>query len=365
MGQPVGLRHTASCRRCAATRPWRLSPGLLSVGIVLVSLIQIAAPSTERPGAAFTHGRAFFVGHAYAVCPHARQSGGGHLAGTQLRKNEGYGRLGLARGRTVRRADREVVAMSQSKDDATREALERVRLVGGLPQHLGIVMDGNRRYAKSRGCPTGWGHLKGKERLEQTIRWVLIDLQIPCLTVYALSLDNLAKRSPNEVAQLCDLIALGLDEMRCSDDFKQHDIRVKIAGATEALPDRLRESVRAVEDETKERGSGGQLTLCIGYGGREDLVAAARRMAKDYADGILVESEMTEGALGERLWTADLPDADLVIRTSGEERISNFLLWQIAYAELFFSPLPWPAFDAEALIRALEHYTHRHRRFGQ
>jgi undecaprenyl diphosphate synthase len=363
MGQPVGRRHATSYRRYASARPFRLSPFLLSFAIVLVSLIQLAAPSTERPGAAFTHGRAFLVGHAYAVCPHARQFGGGHHAGTQLRMNEGYGRL--ARGRTVRRAVRAVVAMSQSKDDATREALERVRLEGGLPQHLGIVMDGNRRYAKSRGCPTGWGHLKGKERLEQTIRWVLIDLQIPCLTVYALSLDNLAKRSPNEVAQLCDLIAVGLDEMRCSADIKQHDIRVKIAGATEALPDRLRESVRAVEDETKERGSGGQLTLCIGYGGREDLVAAARRMAKDYAEGILVESEMTEEALGERLWTADLPDADLVIRTSGEERISNFLLWQIAYAELFFSPLPWPAFDAEALIRALEHYTHRHRRFGQ
>lgn len=264
-----------------------------------------------------------------------------------------------------RSPERTVVATSQSKEEATREALARVRLQGGLPQHLAIVMDGNRRYAKSMDCPTGWGHLKGKERLEQTIRWVLIDLQIPCLTVYALSLDNFAKRSPNEVAQLCDLIALGLDELRGSADIEKHDVRVKIAGDVEALPDRLRDAAREVEDATKGRGSGGLLTICIGYGGREDLVAAARRMAKDYADGLLLESDMTAEAMAERLWTGGLPDADLVIRTSGEERISNFLLWHMAYSELFFSPLPWPAFDAAALIEALEHYAHRNRRFGQ
>jgi len=378
--RPAGRREQASapCSRRPAPRPharlptvpvcrpWRVSPGLLAMA--LASLAGFAAPSAERAGAALNSPSVCCRGDAPLAF--ACSSGGGRCVGAQIRKSvrpSGLHALPLApRWRMLRQGgERAVVAMSRRGEDETRAAMERLRMHGGLPQHLGIVMDGNRRYAKSQTRPTGWGHLKGKERLEQTIRWVLMDLQIPCLTVYALSLDNLSKRSPGEVEQLCDLIALGLDELRCSADIKEHGIRVKIAGAVEALPERLRKSVQAVEDETRDRGSGGLLTLCIGYGGREDLVEAARRMARDVAEGVLQETDITEKAISERLWTAGLPDADLVIRTSGEERISNFLLWHIAYSELFFSPLPWPAFDAEALIDALGHYSHRNRRFGQ
>jgi len=243
--------------------------------------------------------------------------------------------------------------------------LERRRLQGGLPQHLAIVMDGNRRYAKSLGFPTAYGHLKGKERLEQTIRWVLVDLRVPFLTVYALSLDNLTKRSPEELEHLLGLIAAGLDELRGSADIEKHDIRVKVAGDIAALPSRLRTAAEAVEAATQHRGSGGLLTICLGYGGRQDLVEAARRTALDYASGALSLDDINEQAISDRLSTAGVPDADLVVRTSGEERISNFLLWQIAYAELFFSPLPWPAFDADALLEALEHFAQRSRRFGK
>ena len=243
-----------------------------------------------------------------------------------------------------------------------------------------------------RVAPGRYGHLKGKERLEQTIRWVLVDLRIPFLTVYALSQENFAKRTPEvlpslvpsptapcarlrvgarpcpcrrtwrcnrpdaparggrarvqELEDLLGLIATGLDELRGSADIQKHDIRVKIAGDVAALPPRLRAAAEAVEEATKLRGMGGVLTICLGYGGRQELVAAARRTALDYASGALSLDDINEQAISDRLSTAGVPDADLVVRTSGEKRISNFLLWHIAYAELFFSPLPWPAFDA-------------------
>ena len=149
-----------------------------------------------------------------------------------------------------------------------------------------------------------------------------------------------------ELEHLLGLIAAGLDELRGSADIEKHDIRVKVAGDIAALPSRLRTAAEAVEAATQHRGSGGLLTICLGYGGRQDLVEAARRTALDYASGALSLDDINEQAISDRLSTAGVPDADLVVRTSGEERISNFLLWQIAYAELFFSPLPWPAFDA-------------------
>jgi len=149
-----------------------------------------------------------------------------------------------------------------------------------------------------------------------------------------------------ELEDLLGLIATGLDELRGSADIQKHDIRVKIAGDVAALPPRLRAAAEAVQEETKKRGKGGVLTICLGYGGRQELVAAARRTALDYASGELSLDDINEQAISDRLSTAGVPDADLVVRTSGEKRISNFLLWHIAYAELFFSPLPWPAFDA-------------------
>lgn len=253
---------------------------------------------------------------------------------------------------------------SNRSEASIRELMIRRRMQGGLPHHLAIVMDGNRRYAKSLGYPTAVGHWKGKERLEQMIRWVLCDLRIPCLTVYALSLENLSNRRPEEVEQLVEVIGRGLDELCNSQDIRDFDIRVQIVGSRDALPPRLRQAADGVEQHTANSTSGGVLTICLAYGGRQDLVEAARRTAVDYASGRLKECDITDQALSQRLWTSALPDADLVIRTSGEERISNFLLWQIAYAELFFSPLPWPAFDSEALLAALEHYAQRSRRFG-
>ena len=176
------------------------------------------------------------------------------------------------------------VALSRSarhrSDADIRDEMARMRTRGGLPRHLAIVMDGNRRYAHSRGYPAAVGHLRGKARLEQTIRWVLCDLRIPCLTVYALSLDNISKRAPEELDQLFGLIAQGLDELRTSDDIAESGIRVKVAGALHALPasaENVRRAAEAVEAATHAGGSGGLLTICIAYGGREDLVEAARK----------------------------------------------------------------------------------------
>ena len=203
--------------------------------------------------------------------------------------------------RLLRGGERKRAALSQSarhrSDADIRDEMARMRTRGGLPRHLAIVMDGNRRYAHSRGYPAAVGHLRGKARLEQTIRWVLCDLRIPCLTVYALSLDNISKRAPEELDQLFGLIAQGLDELRTSDDIAQFGIRVKVAGALHALPasaQNVRRAAEAVEAATRAGGTGGLLTICIAYGGREDLVEAARKTALDFASGSLAEADITE-----------------------------------------------------------------------
>lgn len=238
----------------------------------------------------------------------------------------------------------------------------------GLPQHLAIIMDGNRRFAKARGQPASFGHLQGKHRLQQVIQWVMVELGIQHLTVYALSVDNLHKRPPIELAYLAELMASGLEELASHPTLVEQRIQVKVAGCLDGLPERLQQAAALVQKKSTsivDGTPGGVLTVCIGYSGRSEILEACKTLAKDISDGSVQSSDVTEGALEARMWTAGSPHPDVVIRTSGEARLSNFMLWQMAYSELVFVEETWPELDAAVLLRALRDFARRARRFGK
>ncbi len=232
-----------------------------------------------------------------------------------------------------------------------------------LPEHVSIIMDGNRRFAWGKNLERGAGHAQGKEKLKEVMDWIL-DLKIPYFTVYALSTENLKERSEVELEGLFDLYVAGLNEI--AEDPKIHDngVKVQAVGRLSLLPDRVREALKNAESRTEEY-SDFLFTICLAYGGREEIVDAVRDVAVAHADGELPLDMIDQQQISSRLYTAELPDPDLVIRTSGEERISNFLLWQIAYSELHFTDVHWPSFSKVDLYEALESYQMRRRRYGE
>jgi len=251
-----------------------------------------------------------------------------------------------------------------SRTDRIRANRLRDRLREGvLPKHVSIIMDGNRRFAWNSQLDRDVGHNQGKEKLKEVMEWIL-DLEIPYFTVYALSTENISERSEEELESLYDLYVSGLTEI--SEDPKIHarKVRVQAVGRLELLPERVREAIRVAEESTSEY-SEFLFTVCLAYGGREEIVDAVRDVAAAHADGeISLESIDTE-QISRRLYTSNLPDPDLVIRTSGEERISNFLLWQIAYSELHFTDVHWPSFTKSDLYEALESFQKRRRKYGR
>ena len=251
-----------------------------------------------------------------------------------------------------------------SRTDRIRANRLRDRLrEGDLPKHVSIIMDGNRRFAWNSQLDRDVGHNQGKEKLKEVMEWIL-DLEIPYFTVYALSTENISERSEEELESLYDLYVSGLTEI--SEDPKIHarKVRVQAVGRLELLPERVREAIRVAEESTSEY-SEFLFTVCLAYGGREEIVDAVRDVAAAHADGeISLESIDTE-QISRRLYTSNLPDPDLVIRTSGEERISNFLLWQIAYSELHFTDVHWPSFTKYDLYEALESFQKRRRKYGR
>lgn len=251
-----------------------------------------------------------------------------------------------------------------SRTDRIRANRLRDRLrEGDLPKHVSIIMDGNRRFAWNSQLDRDVGHNQGKEKLKEVMEWIL-DLEIPYFTVYALSTENISERSEEELESLYDLYVSGLTEI--SEDPKIHarKVRVQAVGRLELLPERVREAIRVAEESTSEY-SEFLFTVCLAYGGREEIVDAVRDVAAAHADGeISLESIDTE-QISRRLYTSNLPDPDLVIRTSGEERISNFLLWQIAYSELHFTDVHWPSFTKSDLYEALESFQKRGRKYGR
>jgi undecaprenyl diphosphate synthase len=217
---------------------------------------------------------------------------------------------------------------------------------------VAIIMDGNGRWASQRGLPVAAGHREGTRALRRTVE-AAIDLGIEDLVVYAFSTENWT-RPQGEVDDLMDIFAETIE--RELPDLAQQGVRTRFIGRRDRAPDWLRERMAALEIETADKDTL-HLWIAFDYGGRAEIVDAVRRVLEDGADP-------DEKALSERMYAPDLPDPDLLIRTSGELRISNFLLWQLAYAELVFVDVLWPDFGEEQLRSALTEYAQRHRRFG-
>ena len=232
-----------------------------------------------------------------------------------------------------------------------------------MPEHVSIIMDGNRRFAWSSNIGRDLGHHHGKEKLKEVMDWIL-DLEIPYLTVYALSTENMHERPEDELESLYDLYVSGLDEIAADPQIHSRGVKVQAVGRLESLPSKVRDAIDRAESQTAGH-SNFLFTICLAYGGREEIVDAVREVATDHAKGELALESIDSAQISARMYTADLPDPDLVIRTSGEERISNFLLWQIAYSELHFTDVHWPSFSKNDLYEALESYQSRRRRYGE
>lgn len=229
----------------------------------------------------------------------------------------------------------------------------------GTPRHVAIIMDGNGRWATSKGWPRLVGHRKGAERVKEIVR-AAPDLGVEYLTMYAFSTENW-KRSTEEVLGLMGLFARYIKGE--AEALSAEGVRMRFIGDRGRLDQRLQDLMHWIEDRTKGN-SRLNLTVAINYGGRDELVRATRRIAERVASGTLDPAEIDEASLDDALDSADIPDPDLVIRTSGETRVSNFLLWQAAYAEFEFSPVLWPDFTPEVMAEILGRFGKRDRRFG-
>lgn len=227
------------------------------------------------------------------------------------------------------------------------------------PRHVAIIMDGNRRWAKARNLPRVEGHRRGAEAVRATVR-AAADLGIGYLTLFAFSSENW-RRPLAEVDDLMGLLRLYL--RREIAELHRNDVRVRIIGEREGLAQDLQALIEQAEETTQ--GNGGlQLILALNYGGQAEIVRGARQLAQRAAAGEIAPEDIDENMLRACFYAPDVPDPELVIRTSGEQRLSNFLLWQSAYAELVFDDVLWPDFDRHALERAIAAFCGRERRFG-
>ncbi len=229
-----------------------------------------------------------------------------------------------------------------------------------MPRHVGIIMDGNGRWAESRGLPRLEGHRRGSDSVRAVTR-AARRIGLPALTLYAFSSQNW-QRPPGEVEGLMDLLRDYL--LRERQEILENGIRLHAIGELDRLPARVREPLDELRAISAAH-TGMTLTLALSYGGREEIVHMARKVAEDAACGQLSPSAVDAQAVEERLWTHGLPPLELVVRTSGEVRVSNFLLWQLAYAELHLTDTLWPDFGEYDLLVALDDFQRRERRFGK
>jgi undecaprenyl diphosphate synthase len=227
------------------------------------------------------------------------------------------------------------------------------------PTHVAIIMDGNGRWAKDRGLPRLEGHRRGADVVREVTTFAR-ELGISYLTLYSFSVQNWA-RPPAEVAGLMQLLEDYCRRER--DTLMKNGIRLATIGDLSRLPAATREAVQWLKRETRDNAQM-TLTLALDYGGREEIVGAVRKLLDDVRSGRVDAEAVDEAAVSARLDTASLPDPDLVIRTSGEQRVSNFLLWQLAYAELYFTDVRWPDFTREHFVAALADFAGRERRYG-
>lgn len=230
---------------------------------------------------------------------------------------------------------------------------------GKVPRHVAIILDGNGRWAKRRGMPRNYGHVQGAKNVEVICR-AAHDMGIKYLTVYAFSTENW-KRPQDEVDALMKLLNQYMKN--CQKTAKKNNMKVRVIGDKSGLSEPIQRDIAALEEATKEY-DGLNFTIALNYGGRDELTRAVRKIARAVKDGEIDPGDITEELISKYLDTAGLPDPDLMIRTSYELRISNYLLWQLAYAEFYFTEVPWPDFDEKELQKAVEAYQQRDRRFG-
>lgn len=223
-------------------------------------------------------------------------------------------------------------------------------------------MDGNRRFARQLGLEEGSGHVKGKEKLEDMLDWCT-DLGIKVLTVYAFSTENF-RRDSKEVRDLMKLFKRNFKKAAEDERVHEKEIRIKAIGNIEELPPDVRKSISYAEEKTKDYDNY-FFNIAVGYGGRQEIVQAIQKIAEEVKNGELDVGDINENVFAQRLYTSDFPDPDLILRTSGEERISNFLLWQSAYSELYFTDVYWPGFRKIDFLRAVRSYQDRKRRKGK
>lgn len=226
--------------------------------------------------------------------------------------------------------------------------------------HIAIIMDGNGRWAKKRGMPRSYGHKKGAENVVNITR-SMKDSGVKYLTLYAFSTENW-QRSEDEVQALMELLNNYLDNE--FQEIMENDVKIVFIGERYMLSKTLQQKIQVVEDKSKNNKS---LTLCIAlsYGSRQEILATVKKISKLVKNGDLSEDDISQETISSLLYTKDIPDPDILIRTSGEQRISNYLLWQIAYTELFFTDTLWPDFSKNELDEIIKKYSNRERRYGK
>lgn len=240
------------------------------------------------------------------------------------------------------------------------DELAAIRLGGRIPEHIAVIMDGNGRWAEARGQPRFRGHSAGMESVREVIEGS-IQAGVSWLTLFAFSQENW-NRPAREIASLMRLLERYVARER--DELREQGVRVRIFGEH----DRMAASTRAAIEDIQAATAGGTaltVNLMISYGGRAEIARAARRLAERAAQGELRPDDIDEAVFAAELYTSEMPDPDLLIRTSGEQRISNFLLWQLAYTEMHITPVLWPDFRREDLFRAILDFQQRDRRFGR
>lgn len=228
-----------------------------------------------------------------------------------------------------------------------------------FPQHIAIIMDGNGRWARQRGLPRAAGHKAGIDNFKKIVK-VANEIGIKYLTLFAFSTENW-KRQKREVGMLMRALENFLD--RELSELNKNNIRLKVIGRDDPIPKNIIEKLKNTQKLT-QKNTGLTLNLALNYGGRTEIVDAAKKMAKSILAKKIKMEQIDEDSFSEFLYTADIPDPDLLIRTSGEMRISNFLLWQLSYSELYFTKKFWPDFHKEDLLDAIKDFQSRQRRFG-
>ena len=228
-----------------------------------------------------------------------------------------------------------------------------------IPQHVAIILDGNGRWAKAKGMPRNYGHAQGSKNVEKICEeaW---RMGIKYLTVYAFSTENW-NRPKEEVNALMKLLRNYMKT--CLKTAAKNDMKVRVIGDITKLDEDIQKRILELEEATKNNG-GLNFQIAINYGSRDEITRAVRTLAEDVKEGKLMPEEVNEACIERYLDTHDIPDPDLLIRTSGEQRLSNYLLWQLAYSEFYFTKVPWPDFSPEELKKAVEEYSNRDRRYG-